>query len=173
MEVTAKLNYLRISPRKMRLLTDLIRGKKVGQAKSFLNFKVKRGALPLKKLLESAIANAKNNFSLDESTLVISEIFVDEGPKLKRWHAMSRGRAFPIQKKTSHVTIVLEGSGKTRTKKVEAEDTEVALRASKESEKETVGQKKTTEKKFKVQKDDFAKKSNQRGLNKIFRRKAI
>ena len=108
MLIKASLNYLHISPRKVRLLADLIRRQKATQARDFLNFCVKRGALPVKKLLESAIANAKNNFELKEDDLFIKEIKVDEGPKMKRWRARSRGRAMPIQKKTSHVTIVLD-----------------------------------------------------------------
>jgi len=106
--VTAKLRYLRIAPRKVRLVTDLIRGKPVEEAQTVLNFTIKKGAQPLLKLLKSAIANAKNNFQLDPANLYISKILVDEGPKLKRWRARARGMASEIQKKTSHVTIVLD-----------------------------------------------------------------
>ncbi|MDD5750569.1 MAG: 50S ribosomal protein L22 [Candidatus Pacebacteria bacterium] len=108
MLVKASLNYLHISPRKVRLLADLIRKQKVQQARAFLDFCVKRGSLPVRKLLDSAVANAKNNFELKEEDLFIKEIKVDEGPKMKRWRARSKGRAMPIQKKTSHVTIVLD-----------------------------------------------------------------
>jgi len=106
--VKASLNYLHISPRKVRLIADLIRQQKVSDARTFLNFCVKKGALPMKKLLDSAIANAKNNFELKEDNLFIKEIKVDEGPKMKRWRARSRGRAMPIQKKTSHISIILD-----------------------------------------------------------------
>ncbi len=109
MEVKAKLNYLRIAPRKVRLVADLIRGKSVKDAQALLNFSLKKAAFPLKKLLNSARENAKNNFHLDEDTLYISEIKVDEGPKLKRWRARARGRAAEIQKKSSHVTLVISG----------------------------------------------------------------
>ncbi|PIU16201.1 50S ribosomal protein L22 [bacterium (Candidatus Gribaldobacteria) CG08_land_8_20_14_0_20_39_15] len=106
--VKAQLNHLHISPRKVRLLADLIRNQQVTQAKTFLNFCVKKGSLPVKKLLDSAIANAKNNFELKEEDLFIKEIKVNEGPKMKRWRARSKGRAMPIQKKTSHIAITLD-----------------------------------------------------------------
>jgi large subunit ribosomal protein L22 len=107
-EVKAHLNYLRIAPRKVRLVVDLIRGKSVQEARNILNFTVKRAALPIRKLLDSAVANAKNNFNLDEKKLYIKKIFVNEGPKLKRYRAASRGRAVEVQKKTSHITIILD-----------------------------------------------------------------
>jgi len=108
MEVKAKLNYLRIAPRKVRIVADLIRGKPVKEAKKILKFTVKRAAKPLLKLLNSAIANAKHNFNLDENNLYISKILVNEGPKLKRVFPRARGHADIIQKKTSHVTLVLD-----------------------------------------------------------------
>jgi len=107
MEVIAKLRYLRIAPRKVRLVADLIRGKKIEEAQTILNFVRKKAALPLLKLLNQAVANAKNNFRLEEKNLFIEKIFVDEGPRLKRTFPRARGRADTIQKKTSHVTIVL------------------------------------------------------------------
>lgn len=113
MKVIAKLNYLRIAPRKVRLLADLIRGKKVKEARTLLDFSLKKGREPLKKLLEQAVANARNNFQLEEEGLWVSEIKVDEGPKLKRWRARARGRAAEIQKKTCHVTLVLSGETTT------------------------------------------------------------
>jgi len=117
MSVIAKLNYLRIAPRKVRQVSDLIRGKSVEEAQNILNFLTKKSALPLLKLLNSAIANAKNNFQLEESNLYISKITINEGPKLKRWRARARGVAAEIQKKTSHITIVLDEIVK-RPKKV-------------------------------------------------------
>lgn len=108
MSVTAKLRYLRIAPRKVRLVANLIRGKSVEEAQTILNFTVKKAAQPLIKLLKSAIANAKNNFQLDSKNLYISKIMVDEGPKYKRWMPRARGQASEIQKKTSHLTIILE-----------------------------------------------------------------
>jgi large subunit ribosomal protein L22 len=108
MEVMAKLNRLRIAPRKMRLLADLVRGKRVALAQALLDFNLKKGALPLKKLLRSAVANAKQNFQLDEKNLIIARIIVDEGSKLKRWRARSRGRANRIEKKTSQIIVALK-----------------------------------------------------------------
>jgi len=108
MNIAAKLKYLRIAPRKVRLVADLIQNKPVSQAKAILNFQVKKAVKPLLKLLNSAIVNAKNNFQLGETQLYISKITVDEGPKLKRWRARARGQAAEIQKKTSHINLVLD-----------------------------------------------------------------
>ncbi len=108
MGVIAKLHYLRIAPRKVRLVADLIRGKSVIEAENILNFTFKKPVLPVLKLLKSAIANAENNFNLKKESLYISKILVDEGPRLKRLFPRARGRANIIQKKTSHITIVLE-----------------------------------------------------------------
>jgi large subunit ribosomal protein L22 len=108
MPITAKLRYLRIAPRKVRLVADLIRGRSVGEAENILSFTTKKASLPLLKLLKSAVANAKNNFQLAKENLYISQILVDEGPKLKRWMARARGRADEIQKKTSHITLCLD-----------------------------------------------------------------
>jgi len=114
-EVVAKLRYLRIAPRKVRLVADLIRKKPVNEALAILDFTRKKAARPLKKLLNSAIANAKNNFQLDPSNLYISKITVDEGPKYKRWMPRARGRADLILKRTSHITLVL-AEAKTKIK---------------------------------------------------------
>ena len=108
MPITAKLRYLRIAPRKVRLVADLIRGKSVEEAQTILNFTQKRATLPISKLLRQAIANAKNNFQMEEENLFISEILVNEGPKLKRVFPRARGSADTIQKKTSHITIILD-----------------------------------------------------------------
>ena len=116
MKAEAKLNYLRIAPRKVRLVADMVRGRKASDAKAVLGFSLKKGAQPIMKLLDSAIANAKNNLQMDEDSLVISKIVVDGGPILKRWRARSRGRANQIQKKTSHITLVLEGKKITAKK---------------------------------------------------------
>ncbi len=99
-EVIAKLNNLRISPRKVRLLAGLVRGKTATEARAFLSFCVKKGALPFKKLFDSAVANAKNNLHLKEEELCVASIKVDEGRKLKRWRAIARCRACRIEKKT-------------------------------------------------------------------------
>ena len=113
MTVTAKLRHLHIAPRKVRLVADLIRGKTIEEARTILNFTVKKAVNPLLKLLNSAAANAKNNFKLAEADLFISKIEVSEGPKLKRSRPRARGQAYEIQKKTSHITIVLDEVKKT------------------------------------------------------------
>ena len=107
MQVTVKLNNVRIAPRKSQQVIDLIRGKNVADARALLEFTVKRGALPVLKLLNSAVATSVNDLKLEETNLYISKIIVGEGPKLKRWHPMSRGRAYPLIKRTSHITLVL------------------------------------------------------------------
>ena len=118
MAISAQIKYLRISPRKVRLVADLIRYKTVGEAEAILKFTAKKASRPLLKLLESSVANAKNTFKKDISTLFISSIKVDGGPILKRTMPRSRGTAFAIQKKTSHITIVLEETGVKASKKV-------------------------------------------------------
>lgn len=108
MQVKATLRHLRIAPRKVRLVADSIRGKRALQAQTVLRFTVKGASHPMLKLLNSALANAKNNFHLEAENLYISKITVDEGAKLKRWRARARGQAAEIQKKTSHINITLE-----------------------------------------------------------------
>lgn len=108
MEVKAKLKNLRIAPRKVRLVADLVRGKRVVDAENILNFTVKRGAKPILKLLRSAVANARHNFGLEKEKLYIKKITVDEGQKFKKIFPRARGRADIIQRKSSHVTIVLD-----------------------------------------------------------------
>lgn len=107
-EVKAKLSYLRIGPRKLRLIADLVRGRKVVTALNTLTLLNKKGALPLLKLLNSAVANAKHNFNLAVENLRIAKITVDGGPVLKRWMPKAHGRATPIRERTSHINIVLE-----------------------------------------------------------------
>ena len=106
--VKAQLKYLRISPRKVRLAADVIRNKKVSVASRQLSFLSKRSARPLAKLLDSARANARNNFNLDDNDLYVKEIRVDEGTVLKRFMPQARGSAHLIKKKTSHISLVLE-----------------------------------------------------------------
>ena len=106
-EIKAKLNHLRVSPRKVRLLVDLIRDMDAREAESQLRFASKRASNSLLRLLNSAIANAKNDFNLEKDVLYIKKITVNEGPPFKRWKAKSRGRAAPILKRTSHINLVL------------------------------------------------------------------
>lgn len=108
MAVEAKLKYLRVSARKARLVVNLIRGKKIAEARAVLDFTVKKSSTPIKKLLDSAVANAENNFKLKEKDLYIRKVFVDEGPTYKRVLPRSRGRADQIRKRSSHITLVLD-----------------------------------------------------------------
>ena len=143
MQVKVKLSNLRVSPRKVRQVADLVRGKDVSKAQSMLSFTVKRASESVLKLLNSAVATAKHDLHLDESNLFISAITVDEGPKLKRWHPMSRGRAFPIIKRSSHIALTLsEKTPAIAEKKVET--TKPAEKKVKKIEKPKI---KTTSKK--------------------------
>lgn len=112
------LNNLRVAPLKSRQVVDLVRGKKIAQARALLQFTIKRSADPILKLLNSAVASAVHDLRLEESNLYIFKITVDEGPKLKRSFPMSRGRAYPIMKRTSHITLILS-DGKSSDKKSE------------------------------------------------------
>ncbi len=105
--VKATLRYYRMSPRRVREIADIIRGKKAEDAQTILEFTRRRAAPTLKKLLNSAVANAENNFSMDPDRLYIKTIFVDEGPMWKRFIPKAHGRANRILKRTSHVTIEL------------------------------------------------------------------
>ncbi len=106
--ITAKLNDYRQSPRKVRLVADLIKGKKIVDARNALNFLIKRASKPLNVLLESAVSNAKSNFNLTEDKLYVKEFRVDGGAVLKRRMPRARGMAYPINKRTSHVFIELD-----------------------------------------------------------------
>jgi len=104
----ASATHIRISPRKVRMVVDTVRGKSVSQALSILGFTRKKAALPVQKLLRSAVANAVENGGInDVETLVIDRIMVDEGPTLKRYMPRARGRATPIRKRTSHIRVIL------------------------------------------------------------------
>ena len=108
MEAKAHLKYARISPRKVKIVLDLIRGKDVAQAMAILKNTPKSASEYLTKLLRSAVANAENNFNMDASKLYVSECFVCPGPILKRIMPRAQGRAFRIRKRTSHVTITVK-----------------------------------------------------------------
>lgn len=112
MKATAKLRFLRMSPRKVRLVADMVRGKKLDQAMETLNFLNKRAARPLAGLIESAAANAGNKEGMDTDSLFISAITVDEGPTMKRFMPRAMGRATMILKRSSHVNVTLEDAPK-------------------------------------------------------------
>ncbi len=107
MEAKAVAKYVRIAPRKVRVVMNLIRGKNVADAFAILKFTPKVGADVIEKVLKSAVANAENNFDMNVDKLYVSSAYVDQGPTLKRIHPRSRGQAFSIFKRTSHVTVVV------------------------------------------------------------------
>lgn len=108
MEVRAVTKYVRISPHKLRLLTQLVKGKSAEEALTLLKFTRKKGALFVSKTLRSALANAEQDPSIDVDTLYIKRIFVDEGPTMKRWRPRAMGRATKILKRSSHLTVILD-----------------------------------------------------------------
>ncbi|UFJ40664.1 50S ribosomal protein L22 [Brevibacillus humidisoli] len=107
MEAKAVARYIRIAPRKVRLVVDLIRGKEVGEALAILKHTPKAASPVVEKLLMSAIANAEHNYEMDPNNLVVGKVFVDQGPTLKRFRPRAMGRASRINKRTSHITVVL------------------------------------------------------------------
>ena len=107
MKVKAQAKYVRQSPYKVRRVLDLVRGLPVDEARSVLAFTDRRATEPISKVLRSAVANAEHNHALDALDLVVAEAFADEGPTLKRFRPRARGRATRINKRTSHITIVV------------------------------------------------------------------
>ena len=108
MQAKAQVNHVRISPRKVKIVLDLIRNKPVDVAAAILKFTPKAACEPVGKLLKSAIANAENNFNMDKSQLYVAEALVCPGPIMKRVRPRAQGRAFRIEKRTSHITLVLK-----------------------------------------------------------------
>lgn len=104
-KATAKT--VRVAARKVRLVVDLIRGKSVNEAFAILKFTPRGASADVEKVLKSAVANAENNFDLDRADLVVSEAFANEGPTLKRFRPRAKGSASPINKRTSHITVVV------------------------------------------------------------------
>ncbi|NTW28390.1 MAG: 50S ribosomal protein L22 [Coriobacteriia bacterium] len=108
MEARAVARYVRVSPRKARLVVDLIRGKSVENARAILRFSPRAAAEVVEKVLNSATANAERNLHIKASDLIVGATFVDEGPTLKRTTPRAMGRAFRINKRTSHITVVVK-----------------------------------------------------------------
>jgi large subunit ribosomal protein L22 len=165
------LNNLRIAPRKTRLIADLIRGLSVEEAERQLKFQNKRAALPILKLLKSSAASAINNFNLSPDNLYIANIFVNEGPMLKRFRPRAFGRAGAIHKKTSHITLILEERIMPGVKKVKAKPIK-EIKAKEEPLEKKPSFAKVTESK------EAPKEIKPRGRfegisRRIFRRKAI
>ncbi len=125
MQVKAKANYIRISPRKARLVAAVVRSLDLQRAFDQLAMLNKKAVRPIVKLLKSALANAEHNFELDKGNLFVQEIRVDDGPTLHRWMPRAFGRATPIRKRTSMISLILaervpsEGKAKTKKQKIE------------------------------------------------------
>ena len=175
MEITVKLSHLKITPRKVRQIANLIRDKKVVEAEAMLEFLANKPGKSILKLLKSAIASAKNNFQLEPSNLYISKVFGDEGPKLKRSRPVSRGSAHPVWKRTSHITLTLnelKPTIKNKLKKIVQEKTEVFAETIKEEPvKEIDLSKKNDKPRFETKEIKSQKKQGK--FNRIFRRKAF
>jgi len=107
MQARAEAKHIRISPRKMKPIANLVRGKNVKDAQAILKFTPRKGAEIFLKVLNSAIANAENNHHMDVETLIVKDIYANQGPTLKRWNAGSMGRANPVLKRSSHVGVVV------------------------------------------------------------------
>jgi large subunit ribosomal protein L22 len=107
MEAKAVARYVRVAPRKARLVVDLIRGRSIDDARAILRFSPRAAAEVVEKVLNSAVANAERNLHLNSDDLIVGATFVDEGPTLKRIQPRAMGRAFRINKRTSHITVVV------------------------------------------------------------------
>lgn len=121
-KVKAQSRWIRIGPRKLMRVVDSVRGKKALEAINLLKFMPQKGARVLEKVLKSAVANARNNYKLDDAGLVISEAFVTKGITMKRWQARARGRVFPIFKRTSHLTVFVSPKVKAKIEKQPKEE---------------------------------------------------
>lgn len=161
MQVNAKLNNLRIAPRKSKLVADLIKGMDVAEALIQLDIQIKRTNLPMKKLLLSAIANGENNFGLDRNNLYVLNVKIGAGSTLKRWMPKAFGRAGQILKRTSRIEIILaervEGKGR-KTKEEMEKEKKKKIEEKKQMEKERQAEEKKEDKK-----NEKSEKSSQGG----------
>jgi large subunit ribosomal protein L22 len=193
MQVKAKLNNLRISPRKVRLVADLVRGLDVAEAINQIEASYKRGSLPMKKLIESALSNGENNLGIDRNNMYIYSILVDAGPSLKRWMPKAYGRASQILKRTTQIEVVLkervEGQGRKSQEELEEarkKRTETKLKKEKAirkeaEEKETSAKNKETGAKVSEKNKEktvekgkaFEEKKGKGWASRIFRRKSM
>lgn len=171
---TAKLKYLKISPRKVRLVADLMRGLSANEAEARLSLLPNRAAEPLLKLLRSAMADAERNQKINPEKLWLKEIRVDQGPRMKRWRTRARGSSSLIEKKSSHIFLVLEESEKEpeqefkfipKPKKIKEEKKRKITREENIKSREREIQPKKSEFHKELKKFDF--------LKRIFKRKAI
>ncbi|HHY11573.1 MAG TPA: 50S ribosomal protein L22 [Firmicutes bacterium] len=108
MEARCEVRHIRISPTKVGIVADLVRGKPVREALAILRYTPKRASIVVEKAIRSATANAENNHDMNGDLLYVSEIFVGPGPTLKRYRPRARGQAYPILKRTAHLTVILK-----------------------------------------------------------------
>jgi len=137
MEVKAKARFIRMSPRKIRLVVDVVRGLPVSQALTQLKFMKKHAALPVTKLLDSAIANAEHNFKMKKEHLFIKSITADGGPTLHRWTPRAHGRATAIRKRTTHISLVLDQVPESKKKEATSDKKAPAAKPEKKTETKT------------------------------------
>ncbi len=154
MDVRAKARYVRISPRKVRLVLDAVRNLHPEKAVIHLSLMPQKSARPVRKLIESAIANAENNFKLKKADLKIKSLVADEGPTIKRWRPRAFGRAAMIRKRTSHISVVLS-------------DGKVDLVDLKEDRKEEAKKTKKTEENKNIKKETKAQETTVKTDNKV------
>ncbi len=176
-EVKAQLKYLRISPKKVRLTTGILKGLTIKEAQAQLKNLNKKSSESILKLLNSAVANAEHNYGLKKEDLYISKILVDPGPSLKRYRPRARGSVFPISKRTSHVTIFLSSLKPQTPKTVESESKEKEV--SKKEAETILEETKVETKQFEARPKSKVEKKIKKPIatkgqrQKIFRRKAI
>ncbi len=179
MKLTSKSKHLHMSPQKCRLVVDLIRGLDVEKGEMQLKNLRKKASLPILKLLNSAVATAEHNYSMEKSNLYISKVFVDGGAVLKRWKPRAFGRANPIIKRTSHVTLVLDErvAGKKKAKSIVKDKktiTQTNLKNEKDDKDNKDNRNDKKKNKFDINNKRNTKPSRNGGvLKKIFRRKSV
>lgn len=108
MQTKATAKYIRVSPRKMKFICNMVRGKNVDEVLSILRFTPKKGAFELEKVVRSAAANAENNFDMVRENLYVAEVYANQGPTLKRFRPRAKGSAYKILKRTSHISVVVK-----------------------------------------------------------------
>lgn len=108
MEAKAVAKYIRIAPRKARIVIDLIRGKSVGEAVNILRYTPKVASQPIEKVIRSAVANAEHNYDMNADELYVAEVRVDAGPVIKRYRPRAQGRIYPVLKRSCHITVVVK-----------------------------------------------------------------
>ncbi len=172
MEITVKLRYLHITPRKARFVADLLKGLKVDEAEAQLMFSARRSSEPILKLLQSAIANAKHNYQLSKEKLFVKSVNVDNGPMTKRWTPRARGSASQIQKKTSHITLILGVAEEAQKLKFNIKEKEKKS----EKNKEKLAKAKDKDKKPQTSEEKSEKiirPEQAKFFQKVFRRKSV